>query len=143
MTTSGPAGPRPRLAVGALLLATVALGLGSRRFADALPPVVAAYAGDALWAAMVLWLLALLLPRAGTGRLAAGALAIATAVELSQLHHAPWLDALRATRLGALALGHGFLWSDLACYAAGVGVAALLDRMLPRRGGGAPAPRAA
>ena len=125
---------RSRPPVAVLLVATVALGLASRRYGDTLPRVVAAYAGDTLWAAMVFWLLALALPHAATLRLAAGALGVATAVELSQLHHAPWIDAIRATRLGALALGHGFLWSDLACYAAGVGAAALLDRALVRPG---------
>jgi len=51
---------------------------------------------------------------------------------VSQLYHAPWLDAVRATRPGALALGQGFLWSDLACYAAGVGAAALIDLSMRR-----------
>jgi hypothetical protein len=43
---------------------------------------------------------------------------------VSQLHHAPWIDAIRNTRPGALVLGYGFLWSDLACYVAGVAIAA-------------------
>jgi hypothetical protein len=30
-----------------------------------------------------------------------------------------WASA-RATRLGSLVLGSGFLWSDFACYAAGI-----------------------
>ena len=123
---------RPRVVYVGLLLLTVALGLASRRFAADLPRAVAAYAGDTLWAAMVLWLLALLVPRGRTRVLAGAALAAAAAVEVSQLYRAPWLDAVRATRLGALALGHGFLWSDLLCYAAGVGGAALLDRALRR-----------
>lgn len=33
----------------------------------------------------------------------------------------------------ALALGHGFMWSDLACYAVGVAAAALLDVALVGR----------
>ena len=125
--------PRARPVSVALLLLVVALGLASRRHASALPHVVAAYAGDALWAAMVFWLGATLLPRARTLRLAALALGVAVAVEVSQLYHAPWIDAVRATRPGALVLGHGFLWSDLACYAAGVAAAALVDRALLAR----------
>jgi hypothetical protein len=109
---------------------TVALGLASRRFAAVLPDFVSAYAGDALWAATVFWLGAMLMTRARTSCLAAGAFATALLVELSQLYHVPWLDAVRATRPGALVLGQGFLWSDLACYAAGVSAAALLDRSL-------------
>jgi len=119
--------PRPRLLAAALLLLTIALGLASRRYAAALPHVIAAYAGDALWAAMVFWIAAFIWPRANTRTLAAIALGVSFIVELSQLYHAPWIDALRATRLGALALGHGFLWSDLVCYAIGVTAAAIVD----------------
>jgi hypothetical protein len=138
--TPGRRAARSRGVYLALVLLTVALGLASRRFAPALPRVVAAYAGDALWAAMVFWLLALARPLARTGWLAAAAFAIAAAVEASQLHRAPWLDTLRDTRAGALALGRGFLWSDLACYAVGVAAAALLDRALAAGGGRARRP---
>jgi len=118
---------RPRWLTAALLLLTIALGLASRGYAAALPQFIAAYAGDALWAAMVFWIAALLFPRARTRTLATAALGVSLAVELSQLYHAPWIDDLRATRLGALALGHGFLWSDLVCYAAGVALASVVD----------------
>jgi hypothetical protein len=121
---------RSRFSCAIVLALTVALGLASRRFAPALPPFVAAYAGDTLWAAMVFWLLATLSPRARTNGLAMASLAISTMVELSQLYRAPWLDAVRATTLGALVLGRGFLWSDLVCYTAGVILAALFDRAL-------------
>ncbi len=125
--------PRSRLFTAALLLLTIALGLASRRDAPALSSFIATYAGDALWAAMVFWIAALLFPRAKTKTLASVALSISVAVELSQLYHAPWINALRATRLGALALGHGFLWSDLICYAAGVAVTVGVDLTLFRR----------
>jgi hypothetical protein len=116
-----------------LLVVTIALGLASRRYPSMQPAFVATYAGDALWAAAVYWLLALLLPRASTTRLVAASLAIAVAVEISQLQRDPWLDALRATRPGALVFGQGFLWTDLACYVAGVCLAAIVDtRLVPR-----------
>lgn len=86
------------------------------------------YAGDVLWATMVFWWLALVWPRASGTRLAAWAFAVALAVELSQLWHTPWLDAVRETPLGALVLGQGFLMSDIACYVAGVALAVLIDR---------------
>jgi hypothetical protein len=61
-------------------------------------------------------------------------LAICFAVELSQLYHAPALDALRETTAGHLVLGSGFDPRDLIAYAAGVCAAALVDRMwLARR----------
>jgi hypothetical protein len=51
---------------------------------------------------------------------ALAALVFSFAIETSQLYHAPWIDAVRATRLGSLVLGSGFVWSDFACYAAGI-----------------------
>ena len=128
-----PPAPRSRLVTAALLLLTIALGLASRRYAAALPQLIAAYGGDALWAAMVFWIAAFIWPRAKTRALAAVALGLSFAVELSQLYHAPWIDAIRATRPGALALGHGFLWSDLVCYAAGVAGAGGIDLILVRQ----------
>lgn len=114
----------------AMLLLVAALGLGSRRFGRALPGFVAAYAGDTLWALVAFLGLGLVLPRASTGRVALLALASSLAIELSQLYHAPWIDAIRRTTPGALVLGFGFLWSDLACYAAGVGLGCLIERAL-------------
>jgi hypothetical protein len=114
--------------VGLLAMAIV-LGLGSRRFATALPGFVASYAGDTLWALALFLFLGLVLPRMTTGRVAALALVGSVLVELSQLYHAPWIDSVRRTTLGGLVLGFGFLWSDLACYAAGVGMGVALERI--------------
>lgn len=124
--------PRSRVVYAVVLVAIVAAGLASRRFGPFLPSFVATYAGDTLWASMVYVGLGLLFPRAGTRTLAVAALAFAVADEISQLYHAPWIDAIRGTRLGALVLGYGFLWSDLACYAAGVVMAACVDMVLHR-----------
>lgn len=124
--------PRPRTTTGTLLAVTIVAGLASRAFPTWQPAVVARFGGDVLWAAMVFWVLALARPRAGTLRLGLAALAIATAVELSQLSRAPWIETLRRSRLGALAVGRGFLWSDLVCYALGVGLAMAVDTILRR-----------
>ena len=118
---------RPRVLCVVLFLLTLVLGLASRQFGASLPAFVAEYAGDVLWASLVFWLLAFIRPSAASVALAAGAVAISLTVELSQLYHAPWLDALRARRLGALVLGQGFLWSDLACYLIGAALAAAID----------------
>ena len=112
---------------------TIGAGLASRRYAEFLPGFIARYAGDALWATMVFWFLALAWRRAGTGRLAASAIVIAFAVEFSQLYRATWIDSIRETQIGALALGSGFLWSDLVCYAVGVCIAVVLDALLAGR----------
>lgn len=116
-----------------LLLATVAAGLASRRYPDWQPDFVARYAGDTLWAAMVFWIVALVRPLGRARVLGAWALGLAFADEFSQLYRASWVVAIRSTRLGALVLGQGFLWSDLWCYAAGVALAMAVDRCLRSR----------
>ena len=67
------------------------------------------------------------------GRVALAALLVAFCVELSQLYHAPWIDQLRATRLGGLLLGFSFVGSDLLCYGVGVGIGLLIDAGLTKR----------
>ncbi|HEX6036765.1 DUF2809 domain-containing protein [Longimicrobium sp.] len=119
--------PRSRLLFLALTALTVAIGLATRRFGDALPASVAKYAGDVLWASMVYLLMVAAWNRASIRRIAVAAAAFSLAVELGQLYHAPWIDGIRQTRLGGLVLGFGFLWSDLLCYAVGVALAAALD----------------
>jgi hypothetical protein len=110
-----------------LLLLTVALGLGSRRYATSLPRFVAAYAGDTLWATAAFLGFGLLLPRASTWRVALLAMSLSVLVEVGQLYHASWIDSIRRTRLGGLILGYDFVWSDLACYAVGVAVGILIE----------------
>jgi hypothetical protein len=123
---------RSRLAFLLLATGTVAMGLATRRFRRALPAVVGLYGGDVLWAAMVYLLAAAIWPWASMRRLALGAAAFALVIEVGQLYHAPWIDAVRGTRLGGLVLGFGFLWSDLACYAVGIALAVLIDRAITR-----------
>jgi hypothetical protein len=121
--------PRSRLSYGIALALVIAAGLGSRVFGRSLPEVIATYAGDTLYATMLFVGLAILVPRWSTARLALTALASSYAIEASQLYHAPWIDALRATLPGALILGYGFLWSDLACYTVGVALGTAADRL--------------
>jgi hypothetical protein len=114
------------VSVGSIALAA-ALGIGSRRFSERLPGFVAAYAGDTLWATAAFLGIGLLLPGAPTWRVATMALALSAAVEASQLYHAPWIDSIRRTTLGRLALGTDFVWSDLVCYAVGVGLGVVIE----------------
>lgn len=128
-------GPRSRALLLPLMVLVVALGLGSRAPAARLhlPRFVTDYAGDALWTVMVYLCLLFVLPRLSVRLAAAGALGLSVLVELSQLVHTPWLEALRAHRLGALVLGRGFLASDLVCYAVGTALAAGTDLLCSRR----------
>lgn len=111
-------------------LLIILLGLASRRYGEYLPAIVAEYAGDTLWAAMVYFGIRFLFPRTKIYISVIGALAFSYGIEVSQLYQAEWINNIRNTTPGALILGHGFLWSDLVCYTVGVFVAALTDLVL-------------
>jgi hypothetical protein len=111
----------------------IGMGLASRQVAASLPPFVAAYAGDTLWAVLAFVVIACIEAGWETVRVAVAALLTAYAVELSQLYHAPWIEAVRNTRLGALALGFGFLWSDIACYTVGVVLCVAIEQLASAR----------
>lgn len=113
------------------LLVVALLGLGSRRFGRHLPGFVAAYAGDTLRATAAFLMFGLVLPRASTWVVALLAMSMSVLVETSQLYKAPWIDSIRQTTLGGLVLGFDFVWSDLACYAVGVGLGILIEPAIP------------
>ncbi|WP_218779743.1 ribosomal maturation YjgA family protein [Hymenobacter crusticola] len=92
-----------------LAFITTLAGLASRKYGGYLPTFISAYAGDALWAMLVFWLIRIAFSRKPSWWVASRALVFAFAIEVSQLYHAPWLDWLRSTTLGSLVLGHGFL----------------------------------
>ncbi|MDI1432043.1 DUF2809 domain-containing protein [Polyangium sorediatum] len=118
---------RSRGLYAALVLVTIGLGLLSRKI-PGLPAWLSKGAGDALYATMSFWLVGLFVPACRTAVASAVALLFCYAIEASQLYHAPWVDAIRATRLGGLALGHGFHVMDLIYYAVGVSTGAGIER---------------
>jgi hypothetical protein len=144
---------RSRILCGAMIGIIVPLGLATRAL-PWLPEFIRVHAGDALWAAMVYWGGAFVFPRLPVWSLVTAAASFSLAIELSQLSshpilaHAratryayarelrqlrhPILAHARATRLGALVLGHGFLWVDLLRYATGIILAAMLDVVVVR-----------
>lgn len=134
---------RSRIVYVALAVATIVVGLAVHLHGAALSPVARDVFGDALWAAMIAWWVGAAAPTVRLSRRTIVALAVCFAVELSQLYHAPWIDALRETTLGHLVLGSGFDPRDLASYAAGVLAAVLLELVMLRRNPGPPADRRA
>lgn len=135
MSFRPPATPRlwkRRIVLVAAAGLVVVAGLASRKWKSVLPGFLATYLPDCLWGAMVYLLLASILPRAKSINVAVCAAIVALCIELSQLYHAPWIDGLRRTTAGGLVLGFGFLWSDLACYAAGILAALTGDLWLVR-----------
>ena len=116
---------RPWLLAG--FVAVIALGLASRKYPFLFPAMLGKYPGDALWALMVFLGCSFLKPCASTRHLAVAALAIACLVEFLQLYQVPWLNAIRSTTMGHLVLGSTFSWLDMAAYAVGVLMGALID----------------
>nr|WP_110926866.1 DUF2809 domain-containing protein [Bacillus massiliglaciei] len=104
------------------------LGLFSRRFGGLLPAAVAEHAGDMLWAMMVYFGFRALLAAKSLRTVIGLSLLFSFGIEFSQLYQAEWINDIRGTVLGALILGHGFLWADLVRYAGGILIGAVLDR---------------
>ncbi|MCX8107816.1 MAG: DUF2809 domain-containing protein [Verrucomicrobiae bacterium] len=112
--------PRPRGLYALLTIFVLAVGLVWRSAVLNLPEFVSKYGGDVLWSMFVFLVVALLLPRRTTTVGAVVARIVSAAVEFSQLYHAPWIDAVRASRIGALVLGTKFNPPDLIAYAVGI-----------------------
>ena len=129
---------RSRLIFLVLAIATIALGLVVHLRGGVLGATARDIAGDALWAAMVAWLIAAAAPHVRPARRGLAAAAICFCVEFSQLYHAPALDALRATTPGHLVFGSGFDARDLVAYTAGILAALLIEgwRRTPARAAG-------
>ena len=80
----------PMIWIALIALACV-LGIGSGRFALALPAFIAAYTGDTLWGRFLAFLgIGLFLPRASTRHVALLAIVFSVMIEVSRLYDAPW-----------------------------------------------------
>lgn len=118
---------RNRIVSAGLIVIAAWLGVHARRYGEVLPDFVAGYAPEVLWAMAVFATIGLIFPTAASWQVAAGAYILTTGFEYSQLYHEPWIDLLRGTPLGALALGSDFLIPDLTCYAVGVLLSLLIE----------------
>lgn len=117
-----------------LIVLTIAFGLFSRKIAyPYLPQIINDYLGDAIWASMIFFIFRFTFFNKDTRFIAIISLAFCFLIEISQLYHAPWIDAIRITTLGGLVLGSGFLWSDLLAYYIGVHFAATFEIYILRR----------
>ena len=120
---------RNRLLYLLLTIIVMILGLLSRKISG-LPKIIELYSGDILWALMVFLLFAFLFNKKSTIFIISWAIICSYSIEISQLYHAPWIDAIRNTVLGGLILGFGFLWSDLVCYTIGIIIGIIIDIMI-------------
>lgn len=99
-------------------LVIIFLGLGSRCLSF-IPDAT----GDALWAMMIFCFFRMILVAKQLKFVALVALVFSYVDEFSQLVQWTWLCEIRATTVGHLVLGQGFLWSDLLAYTIGVALA--------------------
>lgn len=113
-----------------LTVLTMILGLLSRKFMIYLPNSIAPYLGDILWATMVYFGFRFLFPKIKKQKGILIAIIFSYGIEISQLYQAQWINSIRATTLGSLVLGHGFLWSDLICYTTGILLGFSLEYLL-------------
>lgn len=116
-----------RAAYLTVVIGTIGLGLWVHRDSAAFSAVTRDVLGDAIWAAMMMWCVAVIAPAISLSARGALAYGIGVAVEFSQLVHTPAIDAARSTTLGSLVLGSGFDPRDLAAYAVGIAVAVFLE----------------
>jgi Protein of unknown function (DUF2809) len=120
--------PRRNPLVSAGLIAIASwLGVHARWYGEVVPGVIADYAPEVLWAMAVFATIGLVLPSAASWQVASLAYVLTALFEYSQLYHEPWIETLRGTPLGALALGSEFLIPDLTCYAVGVLLSLLIE----------------
>ncbi len=118
----------------ALLVAvTIPIGLATRKLPELFPQIVDEYGGDVLWAVLFFFISRFIWIRKSLLSIAIITFAFAVAIECSQLYQAPWINNLRATFPGQMILGHTFLWTDILCYAVGVGLAGLIAALIERK----------
>lgn len=120
---------RSRLLYLILTIIVMILGLLSRKISG-LPKIIELYLGDILWALMVFLMISFVFNRKSVTFITIVSICFSYGIELSQLYHAPWIDAIRNTTLGGLILGFGFLWRDLVCYTIGIIIGIIIDIMI-------------
>ncbi|WP_339290473.1 DUF2809 domain-containing protein [Paenibacillus sp. FSL E2-0201] len=119
---------KERLFYGCICLIVIALGLSSRVFSEHLPLFVSRHFGDALWGSMVYFMFRVLLVNRKLWIAFMWSLMFSFGIEFSQLYQAEWINSIRATVLGGLILGKGFLWVDLVRYGVGIILSYGLDQ---------------
>ncbi len=117
---------------GIIVIITTSLGLFSRSELTTKGTLFSTYGGDILWAALVYWGISFFVFKKRPLIPLTSAMIFSFGIEVSQLSTASWLMDLRATTLGALILGHGFLFSDLLCYTIGITCAFCIDKYFIR-----------
>lgn len=119
---------KKRLLYLLLAIFTIVFALYIRSIWQYLPFFINIWIGDFLWAMMLFWVCRVAFLHVESRKLTSCLILFCWFIEVSQNFHTPWLDAFRDTRFGGLLLGHGFLWSDIVAYTAGVVVSYFIER---------------
>lgn len=122
---------RKRLLIALALITP--LGFATKFYQGPGEHIVRSNLGGALYE--VFWVLLVLLvwPGLSPFRVAVGVLSVTSVLEVAQLWHPPWLQAIRSTFLGHAVLGSTFAWLDFPWYVAGCILALLICRLCRRR----------
>lgn len=115
-----------------LSLLVIPLGLFIRRHKADFPYLIGEFAPDTLWALLLFWVFRLLFFRYSANQIFIITLIFTYLIEFSQFYQGAWLVALRQTFIGAMLLGHSFLWTDLVCYTVGIGIGWVLEKILSK-----------
>ena len=110
-----------------MVVLTIGLGLASRKLIFVFPDSITPYIGDTLWAMMVYFGFQFLPPNGTLIKSLLLAFIFSYLIEFSQLYQADWINQIRASTLGGLVLGYGFLIQDLVSYAIGILIGFCLD----------------
>jgi hypothetical protein len=118
-----------------LIAITIPLGLASRMRGLPMPGLVRTYGGDVLSATCIFFGVRYVAHQRSLLDCSAIGFIVCVLIELQQLYAGAWLVHLRDdTPLGIL-LGHGFLWSDIACYAVYTAIGAAISYTAERAAG--------
>ena len=115
-------------------LVIIAGGVFLRRYGLSLkiPAFDVKYGGSLLWAAMIYFIVALLLRSRPQRQVLAIAALVCALVEVSKLTHTPAIDVFRLTPVGAWLLGRVFSGWNFLAYGVGLALTLGLDSLIAR-----------
>ncbi len=113
-----------------LVVATILLGLVSRKFDSLLPFPLHKNAGDLVWAVMAYWIVALTYQKSSSEFIAGVTAITCIVVEILKLVNSPFLDTIRNLPGARLIFGYVFGWQNLFCYGVGIGIGYVIEKKL-------------
>lgn len=113
-----------------LIFLNIPLGLATRWYSQYFPSFIQIYGGDIFAASCIYFGVRFLFPKWSLLNVLLLSYGLCVLDELQQLYQAPWAVQFRNITVVGILLGHGFLWSDLVCYAVGVLLGVIVSFLL-------------